>query len=64
MKKKELKRRLEICMIGGNHLANYLLGKNIIPDRIKTHLEAQEQLNNDDYDVWCCWNALMEARLD
>jgi hypothetical protein len=55
-------------LIGGNHLANYLIGKlgggfglrfspRTPPD------EARAAFNNDDvFDVWCCWAAIMRTR--
>jgi hypothetical protein len=61
---------LELCMVGGNHLANYLIGAcgagfvddypaGSNPEEIMVAFGPQ---NNRDYDVWCCWDAIMRAR--
>lgn len=59
---------LKSMLIGGNHLANVLIGrlgpgfaKEFPPTR-----EPDEALRlmgaGDDYEVWCCWRAIMLAR--
>ena len=65
---KELREALELCMIGGNHLAHILI-KNLgagFCDRYPFnagHEEVLEKLGvGDNYDVWCCWSQIMKAR--
>ena len=58
---------LEKVLIGGNHAANYLLGKMTPEDLDKLPpktppIIALHQLDNDVYDVWCCWASVMTAR--
>ena len=48
-------------MIGGNHIADYRTER--WPDPGSRHLTAFETLGaGSEYDMWCCWNAIMEAR--
>jgi hypothetical protein len=57
----------EDVLIGGNHLANYLIGKlgggfaSEYPPTMSP-LEVLEKLDNDVYDVWCGWAAIMRFR--
>lgn len=52
---------LELCMIGGNHIATYRTDKWPTPGT--DHNEALERLGaGREYDMWCCWNAIMRAR--
>jgi hypothetical protein len=58
---------IEDALIGGNHLANFLIGKlggdfaSRFPPTMPSG-EVLEALPNDVYDVWCCWAALMRLR--
>lgn len=58
---------IEQIMVGGNHLASYLVG-NLGGD-FATHYppdakvsKVRKALSANDYDVWCCWAAIMRAR--
>jgi len=63
-----LRSALESVMVGGNHLANMLIGQigagfaeSFPPDM--DHETALRQLcATDAYAVWCCWRAMMNAR--
>jgi hypothetical protein len=59
---------MEIVLTGGNHLANLLIGSlgarfsEDYPPGSK-HMEVRAALTSEnDYDAWCCWNAIMRAR--
>lgn len=65
---KELEEALDLTMIGGNHLANVLI-KNLgatFPERTPYDMAPDDALRiicaTDNYDIWCCWSALMRAR--
>lgn len=57
----------ESVLIGGNHLANVLIGRlgpdfsTRFPPTMKAGY-AVTAMDNDTYDVWCCWAAIMRAR--
>ena len=56
-----LRAALQNVMIGGNHLAQVLgIGHLAAGSSYETALEFYGPGPN--YDVWCCWNAIMEAR--
>jgi hypothetical protein len=55
-------------LIGGNHLANVLIGRlggnfsTRFPPTM-AHNDALEGIRDVEiYDVWCCWAAIMRAR--
>lgn len=57
----------KIVLIGGNHLANVLIGRlgpgfadRFPPDHPVGY--AATEMDQDTYDVWCCWAAIMRAR--
>jgi len=60
----EIERLQAACdrmMIGGNHIATYRTER--WPDPGTDHEVALETLGaGREYDMWCCWNAIMEAR--
>jgi hypothetical protein len=64
----ELEKALELCMTGGNHLANVLIGKlgGAFHERYPVGADHDAVLEamgyGDTYEVWCCWNAIMRAR--
>ena len=49
-------------LIGGNHLANYLIGKNCMPDEWKSYGDVLRAFGGDVADVWACWRAIMNHR--
>lgn len=57
---------LDLCMVGGNHLANHLIG-HLGGDFAMRYppstneQDAQHQLGSQ-YDCWTCWAAIMRAR--
>lgn len=63
-----LREALDGVMIGGNHLATILVHK--VGDNFAFHyppdMDPQEALRTlcatTEYDVWCCWAAIMRAR--
>lgn len=56
-----LKELLNRCLIGGNHLGSHKV--SYWPDSGTDYDTAREALipkyGVKEYDVWCCWNALM-----
>lgn len=66
----DLEKALNLCMAGGNHLANYLIGAvgaGFVDDypsgsKHEDISAAFGPQNNRDYEVWCCWDAIMRAR--
>jgi hypothetical protein len=55
-------------LVGGNHLANFLIGRlggsfanNYPPDTAPADAIARMK-DNEAYDVWVCWAAIMRAR--
>ena len=56
-----LRAALESVMVGGNHLATIIGATH---PQVGTHYEAALQFYGPghQYDAWCCWNAIMEAR--
>ena len=60
----EIERLKAACnqmMIGGNHIATYRT--NRWPDYGTEHHLVIEALGaGQEYDMWCCWNAIMCAR--
>ena len=56
-----LKAACNQMMIGGNHIATYRT--NRWPDYGTEHHLVIEALGaGQEYDMWCCWNAIMCAR--
>lgn len=56
----ELEAALSNVMVGGNHLVGIIddiLPKGTPHDQALEHYGAGAQ-----YDAWCCWNAIMQAR--
>jgi hypothetical protein len=59
---------LDLCLTGGNHIANLLIdhigagfADRLPPDT--DHEMALRQLGvTDNYELWCCWSAIMRAR--
>lgn len=55
-------------MVGGNHLANFLIGKlgggfaSQFPPTMEPPAVLAAVKDNDIYDVWVCWAAIMRAR--
>ncbi len=64
----KLRAALEQCMRGGNHLATYKTAR--WPEYKLDGLTREEQAENAlrilgatrEYDMWCCWSAIMQAR--
>jgi hypothetical protein len=61
-------KRITDIMVGGDHLANVLiskLGPNFA-EKVPSDLDAESALRilcaTPEYDVWCCWAAIMRAR--
>jgi hypothetical protein len=56
-----LRTALETVMIGGNHLVSIIgvphPAGGMAHDHVLAHYGPGHQ-----YDAWCCWNAIMEAR--
>ena len=63
-----LREALELTMVGGNHLANVLIGKigAGFAEKFPPDMEQEDALRilcaTDTYEVWCCWTAIMRAR--
>lgn len=57
-----MKEEIEKVMIGGNHLASYLLGHNCDPVRYDSYEQVQSLCNQDCADVWVAWRAIMDLR--
>lgn len=63
-----LETALNRCLIGGNHIAGVLIDR--LGARFSTdyppgseHRDVRAALTSqEDYEIWCCWNALMCAR--
>lgn len=59
---------LNDVMVGGNHLASILVGKlgGDFATKYPSDLDPQDALRllsaTIEYDVWCCWAAIMRAR--
>jgi hypothetical protein len=51
-------------LIGGNHLANALLGAGMDPPqwRQRTFSEVSAQFGEQVADIWACWRAIMDWR--
>ena len=67
-KLQKVKEALERVLIGGNHLATVLI-KNVgadFADKCPPDMEHEDALRilcaTDEYEIWCCWNAIMNAR--
>jgi hypothetical protein len=57
----QLEAALQKVMIGGNHLATIIGGTH--PQAGTHHAAALEFYGpGHQYDAWCCWNAIMNAR--
>ncbi len=48
---------IESVLIGGNHLANVLIGNDIMPDEINSYDEIEDVYLRD---VWIAWRAIMD----
>ena len=64
----KLRAAVDLMLVGGNHLASYLIGRlgagfaDDLPPHTP-HDEARARIRSqDDYEVWCCWSAIMRAR--
>jgi hypothetical protein len=61
---------LNRCMIGGNHIANILIGTlgGGFADEYPFDASHEDVLwklgAGDTYEAWCCWAAIMKARKD
>lgn len=63
-----LREALDLCLTGGNHIATVLIGRlgggfagPLSPDA--SHEFARARIaDQDTYEIWCCWSALMRAR--
>jgi hypothetical protein len=59
---------LNLVMVGGNHLANVLIGRlgggfaAKFPPDLDHEIALRKLGATDEYDVWCCWAAIMTAR--
>ena len=67
-KLQKVQEALERVLIGGNHLATVLI-KNVgadFADKCPPDMEHEDALRilcaTDEYEIWCCWNAIMNAR--
>lgn len=60
--------QIENMLIGGNHLANVLIGKlgasfsEVWPFDMDHEDALRTLCATDEYEVWCCWSAMMRAR--
>ena len=56
-----LRAALRAVMVGGNHLATIIGATHPLAG---THFEGALEFygTGHQYDAWCCWNAIMEAR--
>ena len=56
-----LRAALDTCMVGGNHIATYRTDR--WPEPGTAYDLALMALGaGREYDMWCCWNAIMQAR--
>lgn len=59
---------LEMAFIGGNHLANVLIGRlgagfsEKYPKDMDHETALRRLCATDEYEIWCAWAALMNAR--
>ncbi len=59
---------LDGVLVGGNHLANILIGKlgGAFASKYPPEMEPEDALRmlcaTDEYDIWCCWRSIMLAR--
>ena len=70
---KDLEDALELCMIGGNHIASALIGRGVSPSEYTNFSYALERLavvtdqrippDFTNYEMWCCWKCIMTARM-
>ena len=61
LEKQKLRAALDTVMIGGNHLVSII---GVTHPQAGTHHDAALEFYGPghQYDVWCCWNAIMLAR--
>lgn len=60
-KNERLTAALDRCLVGGNHIATYRTDR--WPEIGSDHEHALRILcATPEYDMWCCWNAIMQAR--
>src|SRR3990167_6130191 len=63
-----LTKAIEIIEVGGNHLANILIGKlggnfaSEYPPDLDQESALRRLCATDTYDVWTCWAAIMRAK--
>lgn len=58
---KRLRRALDLCMVGGNHLATHVDMDG--PDwRASPDVALEHYGAGLAYDAWCCWASIMQAR--
>lgn len=53
---------IERVLVGGNHLANWLLGKNIFPAFYKDYDAVLEVHGHEAADVWSGWKGIIDFR--
>jgi hypothetical protein len=64
----ELREAWDRVMVGGNHLANVLIAKlgPYFPSKWPPEMHPEEAIRTlcatVEYDVWCCWRAIMLSR--
>jgi len=64
----QLATALEMALIGGNHLANVLIGRlgagfsENYPKDMDHETALRRLCATDEYEIWCAWAALMNAR--
>lgn len=56
-----LREALERCLVGGNHLGLYKTEKWPDPEA-ESETALRILCATQEYDVWCCWRAIMNAR--
>jgi hypothetical protein len=47
-------------LVGGNHLANMLIGHYCYPDQQTSYEQVLRDFGPDCADVWICWKAIMD----
>ena len=59
------KRHYDALMVGGNHLANFLIGKGTgeMPNDYETYNDALNAHDPDYADAWAAWRAIMDIAI-
>lgn len=54
---------IEQVLVGGNHLASFLIGKGISPEHYDSYDQVLNLHGSDIADVWVAWRAIMDLSI-